>query len=265
MLMESWVNQTFVELPSFMFKLKLSVTLFWPLCVCVPPPPSRHVLSYHEEAREAAVQPHLPAGLLATTQHFPSASSPGPNRCRTQWWVLFAKSGALILINTVKKSMLIHNLPSGINDDRFILICISLSARLPVCLSRSYIDEEPPSTLAPAVLGLGHLAPGPVALLLAHHHPLPAPPQPCWSPQELRAVIRPVQPTEQPGQLDSTLTASSGSPLSRSALEIEDKIDYSVLLSLFHYYKLLQRHPVLLNFLLCESCSWLMLFIHAVG
>lgn len=47
-----------------------------------------------------------------------------------------------------------------------------------VRLSRSYIDEEPPSALAPAVLGLGDLAPGAVALLLAHHHPLPAPPQP---------------------------------------------------------------------------------------
>lgn len=49
------------------------------------PPPSRHVVSHHEKAGEAAVQPHLPAGLLAATQHFPAASSPGPHQCRTQW------------------------------------------------------------------------------------------------------------------------------------------------------------------------------------
>ena len=68
------------------------------------------------------------------------------------------------------------------------------------CYFGSYIDEEPPSTLTPAILGLGYLAPSAVSLLFAHHHPLPASSQPCWSPQELRAVIRPVQPTEQPGR-----------------------------------------------------------------
>lgn len=114
------------------------------------------------------------------------------------------QSGALIcffLINTVEKSTSILNRPTWINDGRFILtLCLYLPLDSSACLSCSYIDEEPPSTLASAVLGLCYLAPSAVTLLLAHHHPLPAPPQPCWSPQDLRAVIRPVQPTEQPGQ-----------------------------------------------------------------
>lgn len=76
----------------------------------------------------------------------------------------------------------------------------SYSLRSFVCVSCSYIGEEPPSTLAAAVLGLGYLAPDGVVLLLAPHHPLPASSQPCWFPQELRAVIWPVQPAEQPGQ-----------------------------------------------------------------
>lgn len=121
------------------------------------------------------------------------------------------------------------------------------------CVSCSYIDEEPPPTLALAVLSLGYLAPGAVTLLLAHHHPLPAPPQPCWSPQELRAVIRPVQPTEQPGQSSfysfffflKTKTSQFSGQKSEAALErlsspiwpkeIKDKINYSMHLSLFHY------------------------------
>lgn len=86
--------------------------------------------------------------------------------------------------------------------------------------SASYIDEEPPSALAPAVLGLSHLAPGAVILLLAHHHPLPAPPQPCGPPQELRAVIRPVQPTEQSGQpLFYFLSCSAALPLDLKKLK----------------------------------------------
>lgn len=80
-----------------------------------------------------------------------------------------------------KHSRKIHvNSPSRIIDDRFM---VTLDLYLPLVssarLSCSYIDEEPPSALAPAVLGLGDLAPGAVTLLLAHHHPLPAPPQPC--------------------------------------------------------------------------------------
>lgn len=68
--------------------------------------------------------------------------------------------------------------------------CSALALALTLVLSlRSYIHQEPPSALAPAVLGPHHLAAGAVILLLAHHHPLPAPPQPCGPPQELRAVI----------------------------------------------------------------------------
>lgn len=151
--------------------------------------PSRYVFTHHEEAREAAVQPHLPAGLLATTQHFFSASSPRPNRCGTQWWVTAAWT------QTKKKGWFKLFLPHRCS--------FCLKPLLSSLCSRSYIDEEPPSSLAPAVFGLGHLAPGAVALLLAHHHPLPASPQPRWSPQELRAVVRPVQPAEQPGQPSS--------------------------------------------------------------
>lgn len=65
---------------------------------------------------------------------------------------------------------------------------------------RSHLHQEPAATLAAAVLGLGHPAAGAVLLLPPHHHPLPAPPQPRRPAQELRAVVRPVQPAEQPGE-----------------------------------------------------------------
>lgn len=75
--------------------------------------------------------------------------------------------------------MAIVNLLSQINDDRFIRSASnapSLSTLLRVPCS--YIDEESPAALAPAILSLSDLAPGAIILLLAHHHPLPAPPQP---------------------------------------------------------------------------------------
>lgn len=178
------------------------------LCVCFFST-SRHVLSYHEEAGEAAVQPHLPAGLVTTTQHFPSASSPGPNRCRTQWWVAVhanhSVSGQIWSPHRRFLSLNIHvDTEFSQADQWWSLYLNSPSSRLnlffpSVCFSCSYIDEEPPSTLAAAVLGFGYPTPSAIALLFAHHHPLPTPPQPCWSPQELRTVIWPVQPTEQPG------------------------------------------------------------------
>lgn len=63
---------------------------------------------------------------------------------------------------------------------------VFVHANFSVC---SYINEEPSASLPPAVLGLSHPAAGAVFLFLAHHHSLPAPPQPRGPPEELRAVV----------------------------------------------------------------------------
>lgn len=75
---------------------------------------------------------------------------------------------------------------------------------------RSDLHPEPAAALPPAVLGLRHPAAGAVFLLLAHDHPLPPPPEPGRPAEELRALVRPVQPPEQPGENRKLMFASRG-------------------------------------------------------
>lgn len=110
----------------------------------------------------------------------------------------------------------------------------------------SYIDKEPSTPLPPSVLCLGHLAPCPVTLLLSPHHPLPAPSQPPWLPEELRAQLRPVQPTEQPGECELQHTGGdSGWPT-----------------FLFHLFYLIKR-TWLCTISLLSRPNWLTVFVNS--
>lgn len=47
---------------------------------------SRHVLSHHEEAREAIIQPHISTRLFTSAQHLPPTSPPRTDHRWPQWY-----------------------------------------------------------------------------------------------------------------------------------------------------------------------------------